>query len=622
MFRKSMVLGGLLFVVFTVALVGLTGCQATPARGGGGGGSEEPSNDNSEPPDPGADDVIREIEEADIIKYENGYFYLANPFRGLRIIDARSVERPVLAGGYATGGRGIELYVREDRVYLLASADFYYCAGEPVDVDESGLCSNNPLTPWFSGSRLMVFDVSDPTNPELVDAPPIQGYVTATRRVGDVLYVAGSELDHVSTNGIPGIDTNGVLPQDEPAPQLTGNVFVQSFNLTDPNAATSVDYVQIPGTALEIHVSQNAAYVVGDDPSVADTTRVVYVDIQDPAGDIEIRDAFRVPGVIVNRFFMDEYAGVFRIVTQEALQGPEPWDTRERVSIYLYDVMDPDEITRLSRLPIETDQYVTAVRFDGRRAYVMTVYQASDVFVLDLSDPGEPVVAGQIKSLGYSAYLWPMGDRLLTVGYDGRYWYRPTLVLFDVSQLDNPRELSRVSIDAQTNYGVESEANFDEKALKVLEDEQLVLMPFSYFDDETLDFVDALQMVDLLPTRLRERGRIEHPGLIRRAGTLDERLWVLSDVAFQTVDIDDRDDPWRLSTVRIASEQQLLDLGLSNCVDSARFREHHYYGYPDYPYDYYWDYQPVLCGAMGVPALAFTLAGLGFMALRSHRRMG
>ncbi len=621
MFRRSVVSVGVCWVV-CAALIALAGCQSSVPSRAGGGGSGDSSNDNSAPPDPGVDDVIREIEEADIIKDEGGYFYLANPFRGLRILDVRAVERPVLAGGYATGGRGVELYVRGDRVYLIASADFYYCAGRPVDFHESGLSASNPLTPWFSGSRLMVFDVSDRTNPVLVDAPPIRGYVTATRRVGDVLYVAGSELDHVSTNGIPGIDTNGVLPRDEPTPRLTGNMFVQSFNLSDPNVAAPVDYLPIPGAALDIHVSHNAVYVVGDDPGMADTTRVVYVDIRDPAGNIAIRDAFRVPGVIVNRFFMDEYNGVFRIVTQEALSGPGPWGPRKRVSIYLYDVGDPDDITRLSRLPIETDQYVTAVRFDGRRAYVMTVYQASDVFVLDLSDPGDPVIAGQIKSLGNSAYLWPMGDRLLTVGYDGRLWYRPTLVLFDVSRLDRPRELSRVSIAAQTKYGVDSEANFDEKALKVLTEQQLVLMPFSYFDDKTLDFVDALQIIDLLPGRLRQRGRIEHPGLIRRAGMLDERLWVLSDVAFQTVDIDDRDDPWRLSTLRIASEQQLLDMGLSNCVDSGRFREHRYYGYPEYPYDgYYWGHHPVLCGAMGVPTLAFTLAGLGLMALRSRRRV-
>jgi hypothetical protein len=65
---------------------------------------------------------------------------------------------------------------------------------------------------------------------------------------------------------------------------------------------------------------------------------------------------------------------------------------------------------------------------------------------------------------------------------------------------------------------------------------------------------------------------VDHRGLVRRAGLLDERVWVLSDVAVQSVDIDDLDEPVSLSTLDIIDEQELLDAGLLNCMDSARFR--------------------------------------------------
>ena len=44
---------------------------------------------------------------------------------------------------------------------------------------------------------------------------------------------------------------------------------------------------------------------------------------------------------------------------------------------------------------------------------------------------------------------------------------------------------------------------------------------------------------------------------------------MLSDLAFQTVNVDDLDQPQSLAVVDIVTEQQLLDWGLYYCMDSA-----------------------------------------------------
>jgi hypothetical protein len=230
----------------------IAGCSAGGAGGGGGGGGGDDQIDNVSGEDPG-DPVAREIEEADIVKYDNGYLYVANRYRGLRIIDARAIERPVLVGGADASGRAVELYVYQQHVFLITSADYFYCAGEPVGFDETAL-SDSLVSPGYNGSRLWVFDVSDPANPAFVRLFPMNGYVAATRRVGDVLYVAANELatvDDSGTNGLPDdATTNGSLPDVA----LTGRAFVESISIADPSQPQAIDLVYIDGDALEMQV--------------------------------------------------------------------------------------------------------------------------------------------------------------------------------------------------------------------------------------------------------------------------------------------------------------------------------------------------------------------------------
>ena len=851
-----------------------SGCM--PATGGGGGGGAAVEDESEAPEDTTDPAALREIEEADIVKYEDGYFYLANRYRGLRIIDARTIERPEIVGGVALTGRGVELYVDDDRAFVVTSADFYDCAGDPVSYDDAEL-ADTFVHPDYDGSRISVIDVADQTDPFEIAHFDLDGFITATRRVGDVLYAAGnyvgpaqdadaSGADDANTDGdgagddeedaaddeeaeetpssttgeevtvgedgtaswfvispgrvraeysvvdaepesvfqvtvtdgnvrpsfdgIPGgaglplhitvdgdlepgtftatiscqmkfelideqgleveatdlilyrydeniglwtpaatgnnvglaeptdvlgeygysewdnpdfhsvwavVDTLGeftvgpppgedltvqlfasaggtliiepeqaafdygtvvtvtavaeegyrvaewspapawaqfpssdvmqfVVTEDLmvgtifeliPASELGPHVFVVSINIADPDNIQIIDRVDVIGDSLDIHVTQEAIYVLGDDPTMSDTTRVTYVDISDPDGDVEERDSFRVPGLIENRFFVDAYQDVFRIVTEDWSRpgwGPV-------VALYTYDVSEPDDVTRIGELTIETDETLRSVRFDGERGYAVTFQQVDPLFVLDLADPTDPIVAGQLKVPGWSTHLVPLGDRLVGVGFDDTAGFRPALALYDVSNPSRPQQLDRLVLGEMWSFDTTSEATVDEKALKVLEGSELILLPISSYDEEQRDYTDSLQLIDLKSSSLRERGLLDHRGLVRRADVTDRRLWVLSDEAFQVADIDDRDEIISLATVDIISEQELLDAGLTDCVDSAR-------------YDGFLVDQPFFdgggifavtvspCGAAGMIGLLCTALGIAGLRLTRSRRKG
>ncbi len=99
-----------------------------------------------------------------------------------------------------------------------------------------------------------------------------------------------------------------------------------------------------------------------------------------------------------------------------------------------------------------------ASRFLGTRGYLVTYRLTDPLYVLDLSNPTDPKIAGELQVDGYSDYLFPLDQNLLLgVGKDaksdgsagdGRFaWYQGVKVsLIDVSDPANPREAARAII--------------------------------------------------------------------------------------------------------------------------------------------------------------------------------
>ena len=96
-----------------------------------------------------------------------------------------------------------------------------------------------------------------------------------------------------------------------------------------------------------------------------------------------------------------------------------------------------------------------ASRFLGARGYLVTYRLTDPLYVLDLSNPADPKVAGELQVDGYSDYLFPLTENLLlgvgkdaksdgTAG-DGRFaWYQGVKIsLIDVSDPAQPREAAR-----------------------------------------------------------------------------------------------------------------------------------------------------------------------------------
>jgi hypothetical protein len=123
---------------------------------------------------------------------------------------------------------------------------------------------------------------------------------------------------------------------------------------------------------------------------------------------------------------------------------------------------DLDVVGRTPRFgkPGET---IHGIRFDGDIAYAVTFLQTDPFYVVDLADPANPTILGELELPGFSAYLHPISASEV-VGFGPDETGRASAKLFDVSDRANPRVVDSIVL------GDESPVTWDHHAFVALGD--------------------------------------------------------------------------------------------------------------------------------------------------------
>lgn len=167
-----------------------------------------------------------------------------------------------------------------------------------------------------------------------------------------------------------------------------------------------------------------------------------------------------VEGLVRDSFSFSEHEGHLRVVTTTGNQWDETSESWLRVL-----KEEGDELVEVGRVgDMGNGEAVQSVRFQGDVGYVVTFRQVDPLYTIDLSDPTNPTVLGELKIPGFSSYLHPIGDGLVIgVGSDAdEQTGRVTgskVSLFDVSDLENPEEISTwIGPDSWNNVGWDTHA--------------------------------------------------------------------------------------------------------------------------------------------------------------------
>ena len=198
-------------------------------------------------------------------------------------------------------------------------------------------------------------------------------------------------------------------------------------------------------------------------------------------GDIEYMAQGNVPGHFHNQFSFSEHDGHLRVST--TLQG---W----RLRSYLPDLVSLNHVFVLnmdleivgSIEDLAPGESIYATRFMGDRCYLVTFKQVDPFFVIDLADPENPELLGSLKIPGYSTYLHAYDDdHIIGIGMEDN---TVKISLFDVTDVTNPVEKAKYTIEPDDSSWGSSTALYEHKAFLFDRAKNLLVLPAGSYKGE------------------------------------------------------------------------------------------------------------------------------------------
>lgn len=325
-------------------------------------------------------------------------------------------------------------------------------------------------------AQLDLMNLENPAQPQAALHFEWEGDIVASRRVGDALYVVTQSsiamknfdwifdiapvLMTVPIAGDIAIDPTGVTPAPEVDPALKstdladrmpvgvdgqrvkpGDCYIpQSMDADKINPSivliTKIDLSQktapqttcVAASTQQVYVSPTAIYLIGGENWSAQTTSFHKFSIKDSS--VQYRASGEVSGGIIwnsPAFSMNEYNDTFRIVTSTFNWAENTGQTIiNQLYVLKESVTDLGAFETLSQLPNKTqpasigkpNERIMGVRFFGQQAYIVTFLSKDPLYKIDLKDPNQPRIAGELVLPGYSAYLQQIAPGfLMGIGY-------------------------------------------------------------------------------------------------------------------------------------------------------------------------------------------------------------
>ena len=415
---------------------------------------------------------VKDVDEADIVKTDGKYIYYVNRNEEVQIYSAADGETQKVA---EISNDPIEEYVQD----LYLKDDLLVTIGRVYD--EEG-----------ESAAVATYDVSDHAAPQLKNVFRQSGSVVSSRMVGDYVYLVTSYYAGGGRQNVPKVTAEGVYEKMKvediccvPEPASASCVVLSAVD-TASGTGTLSNSKAVFGTSDDIYCNNENLYVAAfeyDKKSDGSVTRIIRASLDGASVRFEAEGI--VSGTIDGQFSMDEKDGYFRIATTANRGGTEV--------NYLY-ILDQDlkEVGKVRGFA--RNESIRAVRYIGDKAYVITFRQVDPLFVIDLSDPANPFVEGEVEIDGFSTLLGPIeGDRLLGIGYltqdngyGGVYKDGLKLALFDISDPARPAVL-----DSEEFSGMSSPAQETHLALLVNQKEGYYAIPYNrYFSEDNPVWTD------------------------------------------------------------------------------------------------------------------------------------
>lgn len=400
------------------------------------------------------------VDEGDIVKTDGIYLYVVE--ENGYVVDIVSVN----GGNMEKCGsvtlekectiREIYLDTERKRMVLISEQDYMTADGGTVETEA------------------LTYDIADVAEPKEIGRMSQSGNYNTSRMANGYLYLFSTYyvnspiVREDPSTYVPLINEKEMERSDICLPQVSQGCMyevITSIDIANPDEIC--DSTAIFSKGGQTYVSNQNIYYYETQWEDSDryTTTVRKFAYQD--GKLEGKAQGSFAGYLNDTFSIDEYQGKLRVVTTDG-------DTNA-----VYVMNESLEITGAIE-DLAKDERVYSARFIGDTGYFVTFRETDPLFSVDLSDPENPRIIGELKIPGFSEYLQFYGeDRLLGIGMAADENTGATegvkLTMFDISdRTDVKEEATYVIEDA---YG--TDVAYDYKA--VLADPQKNLIGFAAY---------------------------------------------------------------------------------------------------------------------------------------------
>lgn len=306
------------------------------------------------------------------------------------------------------------------------------------------------------------YDITQKYNPTLLGTVSQDGNYYTSRKIGNMVYLftTYSIYETLYTQPVYRYQSDQepwnfekvqeFLPKVNGQELACGNIYlgqeaqsgllISSIDIRQPDQ--TVDNILICHEGAEIYVTEESVYLYHTNYFYdTNATQIARFALKD--GYLDAAGAASVDGVVRDTFAVNEYGDSFRILTTDVRSG-------EGSNLYLFD----RNLKYQGRLEnIAPGELIYAARYFEDMAYFVTYRNMDPLFAVDLSDPENPEILGELKITGYSDYLhiWD-AETLFGIGYetdpDSGTQKGIKITLFDIS---SPADLKVINSSCLKN---------------------------------------------------------------------------------------------------------------------------------------------------------------------------
>lgn len=513
----------------------------------------------------GTNNAVAGVDEPDIVKTDGTFIYSVVDYDAVRTVDTRSGK---VVAEHAIGDDGWDhkLFLGDDELLLMSAVAAGSDGSDGVYESEFRLERLDPQslevldTFTMEGAMVDARMVDGEVRLAIGTAPLIDSvWATLRDEDSDDADVAAAVRDTELEDWLPSYEVNGEAHDVDCAeiahPERFTGSSVSVLALPADGGWTEaapqtvmVDGETVHGTTDSLYLAHYDYSWDEDDPKTeSEIYRFVFED-----GKARLAGEAAVPGSLLNQYSLSEFDGHLRVATTETPMdgGCGPWNdcvwesapdvesepSKSTVTVFAVGEDSLSETGSVTDLGV--DEQIYAVRFLGDTGYVVTFRQTDPLYTIDLSDPENPVVTGELKITGYSGYLHPVGaDRLLGVGQEASD--QGQTMGLQVSLFDTAAAEAAV-LDQYFREDAQSAVEWDPHAFLYWEDASIAVVPVS--DWSSYDGEFGAVVLDIGTGTLTEAAWIDHSAAggdvysqeIRRSLVIGSQLWTLSNAGLQS----------------------------------------------------------------------------------------